>query len=50
MNLDQQLQKIELEWWNMFQRCYTPTWCWGPLQPDYVYIPAPLVIIDDSHE
>jgi hypothetical protein len=44
MTLDQQLQ---LDWWDMYRRCFVREWSWGVLQPEYVYMEQPLVIIDD---
>ena len=41
-------EKIQLEWWEMFTRCYVTPWSLGVLQPTYVYFPTPLVIIEDT--
>lgn len=43
------LEKIQLDWYQIYKRCYIEPWSLGVLQPEYVYFINPLVIIDDCN-
>ena len=43
------LEQVNCDWQEMYRRCFVTLWNWGVLQPEYVYMPTPLVIIDDTN-
>ena len=47
-SLEAMKERLQLEWSQLYTRCFVFPWSWGILQPEYVYLPAPLTIIDDS--
>jgi hypothetical protein len=42
--------QIDIDWFNMYRRCFVSPWSLGVLQVEYVYFMNPLVIIDDCND